>query len=44
MNEVVPRKEYMPQLSTYKEVIGNLSPIISHNINYLSIDNFPVGT
>ena len=32
------------ELSTYKEVIGNLSSIISHNINHLSVDNFPVGT
>ena len=31
-------------LSTYKEVIGNLSPIILHYINDLSIDNFPVST
>ena len=31
-------------VSTYKEVIGNLIPIILHNINYLSIDNFPVST
>lgn len=32
------------QLSTYKEVIGNLSPLISNDISHLSIDNFLVGT
>ena len=37
-------KNQTKKLSTYKEVIGNLSSIISHNINHLSIDNFPVGT
>ena len=31
-------------LSTYKEVIGNLNPIIPHYINNLSVDNFPVST
>ena len=31
-------------LSTYKEVIGNLNPIISCHINDLSVDNFPVST
>ena len=36
--------EIISYLSTYKEVIGNLIPIILHNINHLSIDNFPVST
>ena len=31
-------------LSTYKEVIGNLNSIMSHHINDLSVDNFPVST
>ena len=31
-------------LSTYKEIIGNLTVTIYYDINQLSIDNFPVGT
>ena len=32
------------QLSTYKEVDGNLTVTIYYDINYLGIDNFPIGT
>ena len=31
-------------ISTYKEFIGNLNPIILHHINDLSVNNFPVST
>ncbi|WP_023604702.1 site-specific DNA-methyltransferase [Aliivibrio logei] len=40
----VEEDTYSTTISSYKEVIGNLSPFIFHNINYLSTDNFPVGT
>ena len=41
-----PKQEliFPKYLSTYKEVIGNLNPIISCHINDLSVDNFPVST
>lgn len=32
------------EVSTYKEVVGNLSSFIFHDINHLKGDNFPVGT
>ena len=31
-------------VSTYKEIIGNLTVIIYYDINHLNIDNFPIGT